>query len=205
MDIPLRCTCGAVKGVAREVSPRRGTRVVCMCIDCQTYAQFLGRADEILDAHGGTDIFQLAPGQLEIQQGADRLRCVRLSAKGAMRWYADCCKTPVGNTAPSPRIPFVGVPHLFMDHGASPDGRERDLGPVRFRVQAEDGHGEVPPGSHPRFPPRLLARTLFFLLRTRLTGLARPTPFWDDRGQPSVTPLVLSKAERAELRQRCER
>jgi len=203
VDVPLRCSCGAVRGVARAVSPRFGTRVVCMCIDCQTYAHFLGRAADVLDEHGGTDIFQLAPGQIEIQQGSDRLRCVRLSPKGAMRWYTECCKTPVGNTAPSPHIPFVGMPHAFMAHGPSASARERDLGPVRYRVQAQDAHGRVPPGSHPRFPRRLLARTLLLLLRTRLVGLARPSPFWDERGRPRVSPLVLSKEERARARRLC--
>lgn len=175
-----------------------------MCVDCQTYAHFLGRAAEILDAHGGTDVFQLAPGQLELRQGADRLRCVRLSPKGAMRWYTECCKTPVGNTAPSPSVPFVGVPHLFMDHGGSPGGRERDLGPVRYWVQGRDGHGRLPPGTHPRFPPRLLVRTAYLLLRAKLTGLSRPTPFWDARGRPTVEPLVLSREERARLRELCK-
>lgn len=204
LDIPLRCSCGAVRGVARDLSPKRGTRVVCMCIDCQTYAHFLGRADEILDVHGGTDVFQLAPGQLELREGAEQLRCVRLSPKGAMRWYTECCKTPVGNTAASSKIPFVGVPHLFMDHGGAPGARERDLGPVRFRVQGKSGHGRLPPDTHPEFPRRLLARTFYLLLRAKLAGLAGPSPFWDERGRPKVEPTVLTKEERARLRQRCQ-
>jgi hypothetical protein len=205
IDIPLRCRCGTVRGVARAVSPMTGTRVVCMCIDCQTYARFLGSDADLLDEHGGTDIFQLAPGQVELREGADQLRCVRLSPKGAMRWYTECCKTPVGNTAPSPRVPFIGIPHAFMDHGDAAGGRERDLGPVRFRVQGQDGHGALPPGSHPAFPRRLLARTAWLLLRATLKGLARPSPFWSERGRPRVEPLVLSKEERARLRQQCER
>jgi hypothetical protein len=172
-----------------------------MCIDCQTYAHYLAQSAEILDEHGGTDIFQLAIRQLELRQGSERLACVRLGPRGAMRWYADCCKTPVGNTAPSHQIPMVGVPHSFMDHGASPGGRERDLGPVRFRVQGQDGHGRLPPGTHPAFPRRLILRTIYLAVRARLAGKARPNPFWDDRGQPRVTPLVLSKEERARLRQ----
>ncbi|MFO0567044.1 MAG: DUF6151 family protein [Polyangiaceae bacterium] len=195
-DVKLRCECGQVRGVARDVSPRGGTRVVCLCIDCQAYAHFLGRA-AMLDENGGTDIFQLAPGQLDLREGRDQLRCMRLGPKGAMRWYTECCKTPVGNTAPSPSVPFVGVPHPFMDHGPSADARDRDLGPIRYRVQGQYGHGSLPSGTHAKFPPRLLARTAYLLLRAKLTGKARPSPFWDDRGRPRVEPLVITREERA--------
>lgn len=178
---------------------------MCLCIDCQSYAHYLGRAEELLDENGGTDIFQLAPGQLEFQQGTEQLRCVRLGPEGAMRWYTDCCKTPVGNTAPSAHVPIVGVPHLLMVHGASPGDRDRDLGPVRFRVQGQYGHRQLPPGTHPEFPTRLLLRTVVLALRARVHGLARPNPFWDERGEPRVKPLVLAKDERERLRELARR
>lgn len=59
-EIPLRCRCRHVRGVASEVTPASGFRFVCYCKDCQTFARFLGQAD-ILDAAGGTDIFQMPP------------------------------------------------------------------------------------------------------------------------------------------------
>lgn len=200
IDVPLRCSCGEVRGVAHDVSPRTGTRVVCMCIDCQTYAHALGRAAEILNENGGTDIFQLAPGQIELTAGAEQLRCLRLGPKGAMRFHTDCCKTPVGNLSPRPSLPFVGVPHCFMDHGSDPGARERDLGPIRYLVQAQDGHGQLPLGSHPRFPFSVLLRTLRLLVRARLRGLGQPSPFWDEHGRPRAAPVVLSREERARFR-----
>ena len=61
-DLALRCRCGHVRGIARDVSPANGFRFVCYCKDCQAFARFLERAD-VLDPAGGTDIFQMPPGR----------------------------------------------------------------------------------------------------------------------------------------------
>jgi hypothetical protein len=98
-DVPLRCRCRHVRGVAIDVSPSSGFRFVCYCEDCQAFARFLGRAD-VLDWAGGTDIFQMPPGRVKLTSGMDAMRCLRLSPKSrVLRWYADCCRTPIGNTA----------------------------------------------------------------------------------------------------------
>lgn len=65
-DLPIRCGCGLVRGVARGVSGKRGNRVVCYCNDCQIYAHYLGREAELLDKRGGSDVFQLVPVDLSI-------------------------------------------------------------------------------------------------------------------------------------------
>src|SRR5262245_45837150 len=64
VDLPLRCRCGHVHGVASEVAPFNGFRLVCYCKDCQAFARFLDRP-EVLDAAGGTDIFQMPTGPRE--------------------------------------------------------------------------------------------------------------------------------------------
>lgn len=61
LDLPLRCRCGHVRGVATKISPLAGFRFFCYCKDCQAFARFLDRAD-VLDATGGTDIFQMPAG-----------------------------------------------------------------------------------------------------------------------------------------------
>jgi hypothetical protein len=76
LDLPLRCRCGYVRGIARGVSPSTGFRVLCYCKDCQAFARFLNRAD-ILDAAGGTDIFQMPPARVKLTAGADAVRCLR--------------------------------------------------------------------------------------------------------------------------------
>ena len=60
LNLPLRCRCGRVRGVASEVAPSAGFRFVCYCQDCQAFARFLERPD-VFDAAGGTDIFQIQP------------------------------------------------------------------------------------------------------------------------------------------------
>ena len=97
LDLPLRCRCGNVRGVAIEVAPSAGFRFVCYCQDCQVFAHFLERPD-VLDAAGGTDIFQMPTGRVQLSAGTDAVRCLRLSRK-VFRWYTDCCRTPIGNTA----------------------------------------------------------------------------------------------------------
>src|SRR5678815_5259444 len=101
--IPLRCQCGQVRGVARDVSAATGFRFICYCQDCQLFARFLDRAD-VLDAAGGTDIFQMPPDRVRLDAGTDALRCLSLSSK-VLRWYTGCCWTPIANTAAGPRFP----------------------------------------------------------------------------------------------------
>src|SRR5688500_7644860 len=134
-DLPVRCSCGALRAVARGVSARRGNHVVCYCDDCQSFAHFLERAGETLDAHGGTEIFHTSPARLEFTSGAARLACMRLTPNGMLRWYASCCRTPIGNTLPTPRIPFVGLIVRCIERS---DGRSLDeaLGPIRARGHA---------------------------------------------------------------------
>jgi hypothetical protein len=168
-----------------------------MCDDCQTFAHFLGRADEILDEHGGTEIYQLPPARLSISKGADQIRCMRLSPKGLMRWYTGCCNTPIGNTLSAPRFPFVGVPTLFFTS-------KQDLGPIRAKLMGKYARGQMPADAHPTRPLILILRTIDWLLLAFLRGLHTPTPFFDARRQPVVEPLVISQQERQRLRQQAK-
>ncbi len=198
--LPLRCRCNHVRGVASDVSPSTGFRFVCYCSDCQAFARFLGRAD-VLGPAGGTDIFQMAPGRVKLTEGMDAMRCLRLSPKArVVRWYTDCCRTPIGNTAADPRFPVAAVIHSFMDHEA--DGRSRDevLGPPLCRIYERSAVGPLPWQGPP--PPSfgVFARRGSKLLGWWLRGLSRPTPFFDDRTKaPRAVPRVLTPSERAAL------
>ena len=149
LDIPLRCRCGRVRGVASDVSPSSGFRFVCYCKDCQAFTHFLERPD-VLDPAGGTDIFQMPPGRMKLTAGTDAVRCLRLSDRGVLRWYTDCCRTPIGNTAASPRFPVIAMVHSFMVHGA--DGRSRDevLGPPLCGIYQRSAVGPLPPNAPAR-------------------------------------------------------
>jgi hypothetical protein len=196
-DLPILCSCGTLRGVLRGVSPSRGNRVVCYCGDCQSFAHFLGRADEVLDPRGGTDIFQTSPARVEFTRGRERLACMRLTPKGLLRWYADCCKTPIGNTAPTREIPFVGVICVCLDRGS----RDAALGPVRAHVNTTaakpdaEGHEVRTSGVLPS-----ILRFVRLVLQARLRGDQRKSPFFDaSTAEPSVTPRVLAAQELDEV------
>src|ERR1700744_5495451 len=95
--LPLSCRCGHVRGIANEVAPNNGFRFICYCGDCQAFARFLDRPD-VLDEAGGTDIFRMPIGRVALTAGGDAVRSLKFSAK-VYRWYTECCRTPIGNTA----------------------------------------------------------------------------------------------------------
>lgn len=183
------------------MSGSTGNRLVCYCSDCQAFARYLGHADDILDANGGTDIFQTSPGRLRIEQGLERLACVRLTENGVIRWYADCCRTPVGNTLANLRIPFVGLIHSLIDPGNA--SLDEVWGPVRFRVFARDAVGDRT-ALDDRKPsdgsaPGAIWPFLKLLAHARLSGSHRPSPFVNEHGMRRVEPTVLDPTERAHL------
>lgn len=198
-DVSLRCSCGELRGMARDVSADNGNRIFCYCDDCQAFAHYLQRANEILDAHGGSDIFQMSPAGLEISGGPEHLACVQLRPGGLLRWYSSCCRTPLGNTMASRGIPFVGLVHSCMDHAA--DGRTRDevLGPSRGGVQGRFAKGDRSQiDAHDKAPPSMLLRVVPLMLKARLRGDHKRSPFFDaESGAPRAKPRVLTAEELA--------
>jgi hypothetical protein len=195
--LPLRCRCGHVRGVANDVAPDAGFRFVCYCQDCQAFARFLERPD-VLDPAGGTDIFHMPTGRVKLTAGTDVVRCLQLSSK-VFRWYTDCCRTPIGNTA-GPRFPIVGLIHSFMDHDA--DGRSRDevLGAPLCRFFERSAVGPLPPNAPAPPSLRLFAFRGSTLLGWWLRRLGRPNPFFDDNtNAPLSMPRMLTPSERASI------
>jgi hypothetical protein len=178
MDVAIRCRCGALRGTLRQDASSPGFRVVCYCDDCQAFARFLGDADFVLDANGGTDILQLSPARLELTEGTDRLACARVTAKGPLRWYASCCRTPIGNTLPTFQVPFLGLINACIDTG----GRSLDevLGPVSARFMAQFAKGRL--STRDAQAPYSIAhvlRLVVSMLRWRLRGDHKRSPFSD--------------------------
>jgi hypothetical protein len=193
--IPLRCRCGRVRGTARDVAPDAGFRFVCYCTDCQAFARFLDRPD-VLDRAGGTDIFHMPAGRVRFSAGKEAVRALQFSNR-VFRWYADCCRTPIANTA-GPRFPVIGLIHAFMDHVA--DGRSRDeaLGAPLCRLFEHSATGPLPLDAPPPRSFSLAARRVPTLLGWWLRGLGRPNPFFDDRtNAPISQPRIVTPGERA--------
>ena len=178
IDLPLRCTCGRLRGVVRDVSPRTVNRVVCCCQGCQGYAHRLGRAAEILDEHGGTHVFQASPGRFAITEGEEYLACLQQTEKGALRWFASCCDSPIANTLPSMQMPFLAIVETVVDRSQLDASIDDLLGPVLVRVNG-------------RFP-RALARRLRATRWALVKMLARYGPMllmWRLRGAHKASPL----------------
>jgi hypothetical protein len=202
LDLPLRCQCGLMRGVARRISPSAGLRFICYCKDCQAFARFLDQTDA-LDPAGGTDIFHMPPARVTLTAGADALRCLRLSSK-VLRWYSECCRTPIANTPAAPGFPVIGMVHSFMDHDADDRSRDEALGPPLCRIFERSAVGPIPPDAPA--PPSIgvFARRTSKLLGWWVRGLGWPTPFFDDRTKaPRAVPRVLTESERAALNDVC--
>ncbi len=180
---PVRCTCGALAGTLDGAA--WANRVICYCDDCQAFAEYLGRADEVLDARGGSDIVQTGPRFVTFSQGREHLACVRVTPKGPLRWYAACCNAPIGNTPANPKLAFVGLLHSCLG-GA--EALEASFGPPRMRVFTGFAKGEPKPTR--QFPIPTAAALLWHVAAARLGGGYRVTPFFDDRGNPLAAPVL---------------
>jgi hypothetical protein len=189
---PLSCRCGALQGrLALKVA---AIRVVCYCKDCQAFARFLEREDDVLDAHGGSEIVQTTPDGVAFTQGQAHLKVMKLSDKGMLRWYAACCRTPVGNTMNSRNLPFVGLLHSCLDTAPL----EPSFGPVRARFNAASASGEPRPVD--QNVPGSVLQVAARLVLARMSGRHRRTPFFTDAGLPVVAPKVVTAQERERLR-----
>jgi hypothetical protein len=176
--------------------PEKVSRGVCYCKDCQAFAQFLGAPSDILDEMGGTDVVATLPKYVTFTQGMEALTCMSLTENGMLRWYTSCCNTPICNTPRDFKFSHVGLIHTCL---ANPTRTlDESFGPVRMRVNTKHAKGK--PQSMPISTIASIIRFLSSVIRARLDGSYRHTPFFaSDRGTPIVTPKVLSNDERERL------
>jgi len=194
MEHSLQCRCGTIRGFVHD--PQRANRAVCYCYDCQAFAHFLGKSDEILDDRGGTEVIQVLPGNVTFTEGIENLACMRLTAKGLLRWYAACCNTPIGNTLDNFKISFVGLVHTCLETSGRP--LQESFGPIRAWVNTKGAKATPKPKA-----VGMGTTILWFLanvMRARIDGRYRQTPFFFvDKGTPIAAPRVLSPAELAQV------
>jgi len=193
MNHPLQCSCGRLKGTVALTGMTN--RCICYCKDCQAFAHFLGRHEEILDAQGGTDIVQTVPARVHFTAGIDYLACLRLTDKGMLRWYAKCCQTPIGNTLESHRFAFIGLIHSCLESGQQ--SLDQSFGPVQSRVNTQGARGA---SLKPHGQLATVVRVGAMMLRARIDGSYQQTPFFvADVGTPVVIPKILGTQEHDQL------
>jgi hypothetical protein len=188
----IQCQCGALSGHVRGAGTC--SRVVCYCADCQAFAKFLGRAGDVLDAQGGTEIVQLAQPRVVFSQGKEHLAAVRLSDQGMIRWYAACCNTPLGNTLPDPKVSFIGLIHSVLNRAKMAE----DFGKNIAIVNVDSAIGEPKPKQ--KGLPGMIVRFLWIILSMRIGGKYRNSPLFTESGEPVVSPVILSVEEFKKLK-----
>ena len=183
----IQCKCGTIRGHIHGTGICN--RVVCYCTDCRAFAKYLGRPNEVLDAQGGTEILQVAQPRLTFTQGKEHLAAVRLSDKGIVRWYAACCKTPIGNTLLDPKISFIGLIHSSLDRSKM----DLDFGKNVAIVNTSSATGEPKPKQ--RGLLGVMLRFLWIVLSMRIGGRYKNSQLFNESGSPIVRPTVLTAEE----------
>jgi len=187
--VSIRCHCGEFEAELAPTAFTRHNHIACYCRDCQAFTHALGHAERILDDHGGSEIVQVAAGDVSITKGANYLACLRLTEGGLHRFYARCCNTPLGNSL-GVRLPFIGLLGACL---TPTEAIPPAFGPIDVVVFTNSATGDDKPA-----PRRLIAGILGFLwlgLGARLRGDGKRHPFFDgETGLPVVTPVVGAEA-----------
>jgi hypothetical protein len=178
-------------------SPKTGNHVECYCRDCQAFAYYCGAEEAFLDAHGGSDLFQVKASAIEITQGADRLAAVDLTGGRLVRWYAGCCRTPLANT-PKPRwLDLASLPVLTLGPDAA---RAAAVGPVICRAFTPSARGGEAAVGKPFGVGRLVRRVLGTALGSAFGAPWKRSPFRNAQtGGFIAEPHALDESERAAL------
>jgi hypothetical protein len=189
-----------LRGNLSHVAPGIGNRAVCYCNDCQAYLYWLKRR-ELLDRQGGSHVVQWPAAHVALTDGLDALRCVRLGSRGLHRWYAGCCRWPIGNSL-GPGAPFIGVLETAIDPALSSSQRDALFGPVTAFVWGKYAVGGMPTHAEATASPQTILRTIGKLGAWWLRGWSKPSPVFDEQKRPLAVPEVLTSIERTQLAER---
>jgi len=197
----LSCQCGSVTGELSGMQRNRGDYMHCYCIDCQTAAHYLDKGDAVLDKNGGTAMFITTPAGLTWITGEENIACFRLSPKGPLRWFANCCNTPLVNTTGNPEFPFLSV------QGASFSSDEYELlGKLKSGIQAQSAYGDTRGLDACQGNPGPIGglKLMFRFAKAKLKGEQKRSVMFDRQTrQPIAEPYILSREERATAKARC--
>ncbi|HET6526686.1 DUF6151 family protein [Sphingopyxis sp.] len=195
-DLSFACDCGTVTGTLQVISGG-GDHVVCHCTDCQKLTHHLGHAERLLDAHGGTALYQTRCAHMRIDTGRDQLACLHLTDAPTLRWYAACCRTPLFNTFKNGKLPFITILIAACD-----PARRTVFGPPRGHLFTQDATGDA---SHlPKMgTPTLMRRFFVRAIKDIVSGDRRRSPLFDAKTlEPIAQPHRLTDEEKLALSRR---
>jgi len=196
VTLKLRCDCGKVKGAATNITPSATNRAVCYCGFCQSYAGFLERKDQVLDELGGTEVFQLSPREISFSEGQGQIDCIKLTEKGALRWFAKCCSTPLVTTGQNLDLPFIAINHFCVETFQEPENRDRALGPIRARVNGQGIEYAQLPKTGRWSIAKMMVHMVVLMLKWKVGGDAKKSPIRTTEGLPIVNPTRVKVARR---------
>ena len=194
-DLSFACDCGTVTGAVLRVAPDEGDHVVCHCTDCQDLARCLGHA-RILDAHGGTALWQTRCARMRIDTGREQFACLHLTDGPTLRWYAACCRMPLFNTFKNGKVPVLTVQLAACEAAA----RERLVGPIRGHLFLKEAIGDT--GALPALSTATLMRRFFVrAIKDLASGDRRRAVLFDAATlEPIAVPHRLTGEERQALK-----
>jgi hypothetical protein len=147
----------------------------------------------VLDSCGGTEVVASLPKHVHFIAGQKALACLSLSGRWLLRWYAECCNTPIGNTPRNSKVSYVGLVHSCLETNSP--SLESSFGPLRMAVNTKSAIGKV--RSTPAGSVIGVLTLMRALVGARLAGSYRDNPFFlAGSGTPIRQPYVLSKAQR---------
>lgn len=196
-DLSFACDCGTVTGTLCVISGE-GDHVVCHCTDCQNLTHHLGHAGRLLDAHGGTSLYQTRCARMKLDTGREQLACLHLTDAPTLRWYAACCRTPLFNTFRNGKLPFITVLIAACD----PARREQVFGVPPGHLFTQDAIGDA---SHlPKMGTPTLMRHFFVrVIKDIVSGDRRKAALFDAKTlEPIASPHRLTSEERQALASR---
>lgn len=179
-SLGFACRCGSLAGTIFDVSPAEVNHVACHCRDCRSAYTFLGMPDP-----RRVEIVQTCQDKIRIDDGAVHLQVFRHTARGALRWYASCCDTPLFLTPLKARLVHVGV---NADRLSDP----AHAGKVTAELFIPLADGKTRNRGMLRAISRLISR----IAARNLNGEWRKSPFFDEDGRPVRTPRILPPEER---------
>ena len=194
-ELPLSCQCGIVGARVLDAEPRSGDHIVCYCHDCRDFVRLLHKEDHILDRLGGTALFNFRFSRFALDRGADSLACLHMTDKPVLRWYAECCGTPMFNSYANARIPFFDV---ILANSTDRNAREA-LGDSVGNLFTTSATGDA---SHlaAMSLSGLVLKVAPRVIRETLNGGRRRNPLFDaDTLEPIARPRRLTASERSML------
>lgn len=179
-ETSFACACGTLRGHVKADTP--AIHFLCHCRSCAAAERLFDQPDP---GDVGVAILWIAPDRMVLDSGEDHLQAVKLSKGELLRWYADCCNTPMFNFILTPKVFILGLLAARVDETA-------DLGPHQAHYERPQPDGTRKSDGTFKLVNFVAARTGSALLKRRWPD----HPLLTTGHTPIRAPRQVSDAER---------